>query len=208
VLLGAQGPVVAGQAGITAYWGDGVGRWTTGARTSAVALDPAGNLYAVEWSEEDDGWVTASYDSEGNLRWVESCEQWSRWAEPASKALAVDSEGNVYVTGSWATDIATTKYVQTSARFRRGDANDDGEVDLSDALFILDELFLGGPKGRCLAAANNNGDAAVDLSDAVYLLGFLFLGKPAPPEPFEECGPSPLEADAGLGCVRAPRSCR
>ncbi len=53
--------------------------------------------------------------------------------------------------------------------FHLGDANDDGQGDLSDAVFTLSYLFLGSPAPGCLAAANSNGDAAVDISDATYL---------------------------------------
>jgi hypothetical protein len=208
LLIGSRGgPVVAGSAGIVEYAPEGWERWMTEGETLDLALDPAGNVYALEWSEADDRWVAASYDPEGNIRWIHAPEAWSRSWEPASKGLALDGEGTVYVTGNWASDFATAKYVQAPARFRRGDANDDGEVSLADAVFVLDGLFLGWSHARCLAASNANGDAAVDLSDAVYVLGYLFLGNPAPPEPFGDCGPSPFEVDADLGCVRTPRSC-
>jgi len=46
--------------------------------------------------------------------------------------------------------------------------------------------------------ANTNGDETVDISDPVFLLDHLFLGGEPPPEPFEECGLSPIED--GLGC--------
>jgi hypothetical protein len=84
--------------------------------------------------------------------------------------------------------------------FRRGDCNDDGSVDISDAVCILGWLFLGGTTPGCVAATNTNGDEAADVSDAVYLLAHLFLGGPAPVAPFPECGPAALEADEAMGC--------
>ena len=80
--------------------------------------------------------------------------------------------------------------------FVRGDTNDDGGVDLSDAVRILAWLFLGaGPPG-CLASVDVNGDAGLDLSDAVALLSYLFLGGAPPMEPFPDCG-----SDGGaIGC--------
>jgi hypothetical protein len=92
--------------------------------------------------------------------------------------------------------------------FLRGDCNDSGVVDLSDAVCSLSWLFLGTEPPGCLAAANVNGDAAVDISDPVTLLGHLFLGWPAPPAPFPTCGRGELAADAELGCETAPESCR
>ena len=68
----------------------------------------------------------------------------------------------------------------------RGDANNDCRIDLSDAVFILNRLFLGGSRfcdgsENNFFAANVNGDKElgnekVDLSDAVYLLQHLFQG--------------------------------
>ena len=77
--------------------------------------------------------------------------------------------------------------------FRRADANADGGIDLSDAVFTLNHLFLGGREPPCRDAANANGDPNLDISDAVYTLTYLFLGGREPPAPFEGCGESPFE---------------
>jgi hypothetical protein len=95
-------------------------------------------------------------------------------------------------------------------RFRRGDCNDDAIVDISDAVCILNWLFLGGAAPGCLAVTDTNGDARADLSDAVYLLGHLFLGGPAPVEPYPACGTGSAEDydDEQLGCETPPASCQ
>ncbi len=86
--------------------------------------------------------------------------------------------------------------------FLRGECNDDGEVDVSDAVCILDWRFGNLPEPSCVAATDTNGDADVDISDAIWLLNFLFLeDTPPPTEPFPDCGPSSLVADDELGCV-------
>ena len=68
------------------------------------------------------------------------------------------------------------------------DCNQDATLDLSDAICLLGNLFLGTPAvlpcegGEAsspgnVALLNANGDElGVDVSDAVYLLNFLFLG--------------------------------
>jgi hypothetical protein len=48
----------------------------------------------------------------------------------------------------------------------RGEANGDGKVDLSDAVFLLQHLFLGGPAPKCQDAADINDSGAVDLSSS------------------------------------------
>lgn len=86
------------------------------------------------------------------------------------------------------------------ALFRRGDVNDDGTIDISDAVFSLGSLFLGTRAPPCLAAANTNGDAGFNIVDPVFLLNHIFLGGPSPGAPFPHCGMSDLDADARLGC--------
>ncbi|MCZ6794243.1 MAG: hypothetical protein O7J95_11590, partial [Planctomycetota bacterium] len=78
--------------------------------------------------------------------------------------------------------------VRSVTRFRRAEANGDGIVDLTDAIFTLGCLFLGTECPSCPDAADSNDSGAVDLSDAVYTLGFLFVGGPAPKPPFPACG--------------------
>ena len=90
---------------------------------------------------------------------------------------------------------------------RPGDTNQDGRVDLSDAVSLLGHLFLGTP-GRlpCQDGAvgdpgnrvllDLNGDSGVDLADGIHLLIYLFQG-----------GPQPA---AGTECIRietCPESC-
>ncbi len=80
--------------------------------------------------------------------------------------------------------------------FRRGDPNGDGDVDLSDPVFILNYLFTGGDRPDCLEAANANGSSGIDIGDAIFLLGYQFGGGPPPPAPGpHECGVDPDDAD-------------
>lgn len=86
-------------------------------------------------------------------------------------------------------------------RFRRGDANGDGPVDISDGVFTLLWLFAGGSTPGCLDAADSDDDGAHALTDAIYTLNYLFRGGPAPPEP----GPVECGSDAKpLGCQSYP----
>ena len=61
-----------------------------------------------------------------------------------------------------------------------GDANSDGSVDISDAVYLISYIFGGGPAPVPLIAGDANCDLAVDISDAVYLIGYIFGGG-APP---------------------------
>ena len=63
-----------------------------------------------------------------------------------------------------------------------GDANADGDLNLSDATTILTHLF-GGAALPCPAVVDVNGDGALNITDALHVLGFLFGGGPAPVDP-------------------------
>lgn len=124
------------------------------------------------------------------------------------------------VTVDWAsgtqtvlTDVAVDQTLHIEAEgppepeFRRGDANDDGAVDLADAISSLAMLFSGGPPAPCSDAADTNDDGSIDISDAVLVLAHLFSGGviPAP----NGCGVDPTDADAldcatGAGSAHCP----
>jgi len=86
-----------------------------------------------------------------------------------------------------------------SVPFRRGDVNRDGRSDLSDPIFTLHALFLGGEPFSCEDSADTNDDGAIDISDALYTLLHLFVGGPPEPAPRQECGTDPTPDH--LGCA-------
>ncbi len=91
------------------------------------------------------------------------------------------------------------------SRFRRADTNSDGAVDISDPIFTLSYLFLGGRAPGCMEANDANDDALVDLSDPVFILGSLFLGgglRRIPAPGAYTCGPD--AAFQGLPCDASP----
>jgi len=85
--------------------------------------------------------------------------------------------------------------------FRRGDADDNGVVQLTDAIRILAFLFQGGPAPTCSDAADADDNSTVQLTDAIRILAFLFQGGPEPLDPGSTrgCGPDPTDDD-NLGC--------
>lgn len=89
-----------------------------------------------------------------------------------------------------------------AAWFQRADTNADGEINITDAVFTLDFLFLGGPHPACQDAADANDDGEVSISDPVFTLIFLFLGGPEPPAPWPECGPDPTSDETPCATFR------
>jgi hypothetical protein len=66
--------------------------------------------------------------------------------------------------------------------FIRGDADADGRLNLTDAVAMLNYLFLDGALPPCLDAADADDSGGIDLTDPVTALNYLFLGsRPLPP---------------------------
>jgi hypothetical protein len=57
-----------------------------------------------------------------------------------------------------------------------GDANDDGLVNVSDAVRIINYVFLGGPPPIPWNAGEVNCDGNVNISDAVWIVNYIFVG--------------------------------
>src|SRR5262245_8694685 len=93
------------------------------------------------------------------------------------------------------------------ATFIRGDADQNGGLELTDAVNIISSLFLGAGALPCLDSGDADDSGELDLTDPIQLLNFLFLGGEPPPPPYPLCGDDPT-ADS-LGCARShgPPAC-
>lgn len=122
--------------------------------------------------------------------------------QPVQTAVTV--AGNTKKPGVAGAAITLCQRAQIS--FIRGNANSDDKVDIGDAIWIINELFRGGPATACPDAADANDNGSEDLDDAVYLIDYEFKGSLAPPPaPFPACGPDPT--DDGLLCSDSAPGC-
>jgi hypothetical protein len=64
--------------------------------------------------------------------------------------------------------------------FIRGDANGDKVVDMADAVYLINYLFIGGPAPSPIWVGDCNRDRKIDIADVVYLVNYLFIGGPPP----------------------------
>ena len=86
--------------------------------------------------------------------------------------------------------------------FRRGDANCNGEVEIGDAIHLINHLFRGSRDPECLDAADANDDGRVDITDVATIFFHLFRRRVLPEQL--------VERDAthdGLGCRSGRQPC-
>ena len=88
--------------------------------------------------------------------------------------------------------------------FLRGDANDDLAVSVSDAVYLIEFLFLGGVAMNCDRSGDANVDGGLNVADIVFLLNALFSNGPTIPAPWPTCGPDPLVSPLSCGSSACP----
>jgi hypothetical protein len=63
---------------------------------------------------------------------------------------------------------------------RVGDANGDEQINVADAVYLINYIFRGGPAPYPLDLGDANCDGDVNVGDAVYLIAYVFSGGPEP----------------------------
>jgi hypothetical protein len=130
-------------------------------------------------------------------------------ALPAGSHVDVRGGATTVTIGGSGRTVVNTLVVFASpgtGPFVRGNANGDvkldgsPQIDISDAVFIFNFLFLGGTAPGCRAASDTNAEGEVTISSGIYLLNHLFGGGPAPDAPYPANAYSQLESDKLLGC--------
>ncbi|MEE9443866.1 MAG: dockerin type I domain-containing protein [candidate division Zixibacteria bacterium] len=64
--------------------------------------------------------------------------------------------------------------------YQSGDANNDGDVNVGDPVYIINTVFKGGPPPQPIEAGDSNCDGDVNIGDVVYLVNHIFKGGDAP----------------------------
>ncbi|HYH14105.1 MAG TPA: SBBP repeat-containing protein, partial [Flavisolibacter sp.] len=118
----ANNVFVTGEPITVKYNAAGVQQWeiTNPLEANDLAVDNEGNVYITGTSytaETNEDYATVKYDGNGLQQWLMTYIGPGNWIDEAS-ALALDEEGNVYITGGSTgagtdEDFATIKYVQT-----------------------------------------------------------------------------------------------
>ncbi len=65
----------------------------------------------------------------------------------------------------------------------RGDASNDGIIDLTDVLFLISYLYRGGSAPEIFETSDANCDTLIELADVLLLINYLYRGGPLPCAP-------------------------
>ncbi len=88
-------------------------------------------------------------------------------------------------------------FANRQAEFIRGDGNEDGMIDIADAVrmltFIIPQTGQQTPPPRCYDSMDANDDGLLNIADPVSIIEYLFVSGPLPQSPFPDCGPDPTE---------------
>jgi FG-GAP repeat protein/dockerin type I repeat protein len=82
---------------------------------------------------------------------------------------------------------AVVKYRPELPKFLRGDANQDGRVNIADMVFIFSVIYAGQDPGSCPLSLDVDGDNRLDFLDAFTIFFYVFRDGYAPASPFPEC---------------------
>jgi hypothetical protein len=177
--------------------------------TAAIAVDGTGGVYVTGTTADGDFPIINPYDSslsgthdafvtklrafddadsDGVADDVDNCPTIpnTNQANSDSDSLGDACDNCIDIANPTQADCDSNGVGDACEIFLCGDANGDGSVDISDAVFLIAHIFSGGLAPCPPARGDANCDSAVDISDPVYLIAYIFTGGPAP-APCEGC---------------------
>jgi HYDIN/CFA65/VesB-like, Ig-like domain/PQQ-like domain/Dockerin type I domain len=131
-----------------------------------LSIDPEAHdiYYYVEWGDgQIEDWI-GPYASD--LK-VQVNHTYTALGTNTIRAKAKDQLG---MESSWSENVIVT------IKAFCGDASNDGEVNVSDAVWIINYVFVGGDPPNPYEAGDTDCSGSVDVSDAVWIINYVFVG--------------------------------
>jgi Arylsulfotransferase (ASST)/Dockerin type I domain len=101
---------------------------------------------------------------------------------PATKVTfyAYVENNETHLTDPPIAPFATYNFIVDPGDYICGDANSDLTVNVSDAVYIINYVFVGGNAPLSYESGDTNCDSTVNVSDAVWIINYVFVGGNAP----------------------------
>jgi hypothetical protein len=108
-------------------------------------------------------------------RWDESGEEWARLGGRIDTtqsviAVGIDSPGT----------YAVFAMAAIGGSPPCGDADGSGQIDVTDAVYLINYIFGGGAAPMDVAGGDFDCSGQTDITDAVYMITYIFGGGPPP----------------------------
>ena len=119
-------------------------------------------------------WICLDRIGDSCINWIDTTEQYAEsiWIEPANPWSTLDTALVHFESG--------LLQVLPTCLGECGDGNNDGTINIGDAVYLVNYIFKGGPRpcrDKCTDAIR---DYQINVGDAIYLINRIFKGGPAP----------------------------
>ncbi len=141
----------------------------------------AGKINEITWTSEGlaGSFIQIDYSTNAGTSWLlveDSTENdgtydWTPPEPPSDSCLVKVSDAD---------GLPFDESDSLFAIFLAGDANADGMVNIADAMYIINYLFIAGPAPTHPEAGDVNVDGEINVADAVWIVNYLFIAGPAP----------------------------
>jgi hypothetical protein len=100
---------------------------------------------------------------------------------PFDKGMAADGLEDLYFLKYTAEQSDGQLIYHSDLEETCGDANGDGVLNVSDAIYIINYIFIpGSPAPEPLDAGDANWDGGINVSDAIFIMEYVFSGNEPP----------------------------
>jgi len=134
-----------------------------------IAVDPDNDsvLFRINWGDEIGDWI-------GPYASGETIQTGHIWQALGSYEVSFQAKDVYGMESAWSNTSETVKIVG------RGDGNGDDDVNVADAVYMINYVFNSGPPPAPVSAGDANCDGDSNVADAVYLINYVFNSGPPP----------------------------
>jgi hypothetical protein len=135
--------------------------------------------YAFCEINRGDGWRELGMMTGQSGGWVQKTYDLSEYGgDTVQIRFSFLSDDDAYQFEGWYID--DIEIIPNQPNFICGDCNGDSSVDVSDVVYLINYLFVGGPGPVLYQSGDVNHDLEEDVADVVYLINYLFIDGPPP----------------------------